>query len=662
MPADLTITARPITVTAVAKSKLVGAGDPALTYTTSAPLVSGDSFSGGLTRVAGETIGTYQINQGSLVLSANYAITYVPANLTITGRAITITAQAKSKVYGAGDPILTYTVSGDLAASDTVHGLLSRAAGENVGTYAIGQGSVTVDNLANYTVTYVPADLTITAIHVTITASTQNKTYGDPTFTLSQTAYTVGPLTAGGSVTGVTITASGGTAVGDPAGTYNLTPSAATGTGLGGYVFDYVTGDLNVNKAPLTITASNGTMVAGGSIPTITPIYGAFVNGDTVGTAIGTPPTCVANVTSGSPVGTYSSTCSGATSTNYAITYVAGVVTVTAVPAPHITLGKSPSSKTYDHVGQVITYTYTITNTGNTTLGPSQFTVSDNKINGGTAFNCAAANMTLATGASFTCTGTYAVTQNDLDVGFVTNNATAFVSVPGTDGLRSSDTVTINAAQNPHLALVKHANRTTFDVAGDTINYTYTLTNDGNVTLVAPFLVTDDKITLPSVVNCGTYPAVLAPTATISCTASYTVTAGDNTAGFVTNTAYGTGYFNDGKPVVRLDDARPDALFLVTSAPASVTVTKAALVTPSPTISVTPTPFESIGGETATPFQSIGGQTATPAHSATPPITSSGGGQPANDQLPLAVILIAMAFGLVGLLAVEAQRRSLRRQ
>jgi hypothetical protein len=155
---------------------------------------------------------------------------------------------------------------------------------------------------------------------------------------------------------------------------------------------------------------------------------------------------------------------------------------------------------------------------------------------------------------------------------------------------------------------------------------------------------------------------VLAPTATISCTASYTVTAGDNTAGFVTNTAYGTGYFNDGKPVVRLDDARPDALFLVTSAPASVTVTKAALVTPSPTISVTPTPFESIGGETATPFQSIGGQTATPAHSATPPITSSGGGQPANDQLPLAVILIAMAFGLVGLLAVEAQRRSLRRQ
>ena len=100
----------------------------------------------------------------------------------------------------------------------------------------------------------------------------------------------------------------------------------------------------------------------------------------------------------------------------------------------------------------------------------------------------------------------------------------------------------------------------------------------------------------------------------------------------------------------------------VDSGPASVTVNKAALVTASPSTSASATPFESFAGETATPFESIGGETDEPGQSATPPITSSTGGQPGSDQLPIAFILIATAFGLLGLLAVEAQRRSLRQR
>ena len=47
-PAALTITRKPITVTADAKSKIVGAADPAFTYllTAGGPLVTGDSFTG----------------------------------------------------------------------------------------------------------------------------------------------------------------------------------------------------------------------------------------------------------------------------------------------------------------------------------------------------------------------------------------------------------------------------------------------------------------------------------------------------------------------------------------------------------------------------------------------------------------------------------------
>ncbi|MEI8083732.1 MAG: MBG domain-containing protein, partial [Actinomycetes bacterium] len=78
------ITTRAITVTATDKSKVVGESDPAFTYAvTAGSLVTDDSFSGTMTRVAGETISTYPITQGTLSLSANYALTFVPGTFTI---------------------------------------------------------------------------------------------------------------------------------------------------------------------------------------------------------------------------------------------------------------------------------------------------------------------------------------------------------------------------------------------------------------------------------------------------------------------------------------------------------------------------------------------------------------------------------------------------
>ena len=60
--ANLTINARPVTVTADAKSKTYGDDDPALTYT--GALHGSDSFTGTLTREAGENVGSYAITQG----------------------------------------------------------------------------------------------------------------------------------------------------------------------------------------------------------------------------------------------------------------------------------------------------------------------------------------------------------------------------------------------------------------------------------------------------------------------------------------------------------------------------------------------------------------------------------------------------------------------
>jgi hypothetical protein len=60
--------------------------DPALTYqVTAGALLSGDSFSGTLTRQPGQVAGTYAILQGNLSLPDYYQITFVSANFTIVG-------------------------------------------------------------------------------------------------------------------------------------------------------------------------------------------------------------------------------------------------------------------------------------------------------------------------------------------------------------------------------------------------------------------------------------------------------------------------------------------------------------------------------------------------------------------------------------------------
>ena len=75
-----TITQRAISVTANAgQSKTFGAADPLpFAFTVGGlGLVAGDAFTGALDRIAGETVGNYAINQGSLDAGTNYTINYI---------------------------------------------------------------------------------------------------------------------------------------------------------------------------------------------------------------------------------------------------------------------------------------------------------------------------------------------------------------------------------------------------------------------------------------------------------------------------------------------------------------------------------------------------------------------------------------------------------
>ncbi len=203
-------------------------------------------------------------------------------------------------------------------------------------------------------------------------------------------------------------------------------------------------------------------------------------------------------------------------------------VTITADQDPELTLVKTAQTLEFAQVGDRIDYVYTVTNTGNITL-LQDITVSDNRIANVTCAAMPAGG--LAVGASITCTASDFVTQADLDAGFVTNTATA------TDGSVTSAPVdeTVDGVQTPSLDLVKTALNNDFAAVGDRLEYSYTVTNDGNVTITDPVTISDDRI---ANVICPALPAGgLLPNASIICTAEDVVSQADIDAGFVANTA-----------------------------------------------------------------------------------------------------------------------------
>ncbi len=90
--ADFSITPRKIAVTAdFGQSKIYGEADPTFTYAVSPGLVSGDTFSGELSREPGENAGDYAITRGTLGAGSNYSIVFASNLFAIEKAAQTIT-------------------------------------------------------------------------------------------------------------------------------------------------------------------------------------------------------------------------------------------------------------------------------------------------------------------------------------------------------------------------------------------------------------------------------------------------------------------------------------------------------------------------------------------------------------------------------------------
>lgn len=323
VPGTFSITRRPITIAADPLSKIFGDADPALSFSLtngSLAALAGGALNGALARAGGDTVGTYAINQGTLD-NPNYAISFVANDFRIVQRALTLAATAQSRVFGDIDPALGFTVAaGTLVATadGALSGALARAPGENVGRYAIGQG--TLDN-PNYAISFVPGPFDITARPISLAATSVARVFGDPDPALAFSV-TAGSLAAmpGGEITGALTRAPG-----ENVGRYVIGPGTL---GNPNYQIAFAPGQFDIVPRAVTLAATSVSKRYGDGDPALafTATAGSLVNlpeGALTGALVRTP---------GESVGRYAIARGSLDNPNYALDFVAGSLDI--VPRP----------------------------------------------------------------------------------------------------------------------------------------------------------------------------------------------------------------------------------------------------------------------------------------------------------------------------------------
>ncbi|MCX6885220.1 MAG: MBG domain-containing protein [Verrucomicrobia bacterium] len=308
------------------------------------------------TATTNSTIGDYTITAalGTLV-STNYSFAFTNGLLTVNQAAMTITANATNRVYGAVNPVFTGTVVG-VVNNDNITGLYSTAATVTspIGTYTIVPSLSDPDGKrGNYSVTTNAALMTITKAALTVTADDKGRIYGEtnPVFTASYTGWLNGDglavLSGAPSLTTVAVTNS-------PIGNYTIT--AAIGTlSATNYSFLFTNGTLSIGRAVLTVSADAKSRIYGGTNPVFTASYSGWLNGDTTAVLSGAPSLTTTAATN-STIGDYTITAALGTlvSTNYSFAFTNGLLTVN--PAA-MTITANATNRVYGAANPVFTGT-----------------------------------------------------------------------------------------------------------------------------------------------------------------------------------------------------------------------------------------------------------------------------------------------------------------
>jgi len=215
------------------------------------------------------------------------------------------------------------------------------------GTYRFVVGVSGVEDIPNGSgvFAYRGYALTIRPAPLTVTVNNLSRAYGAAN---PQLTYTVSGLRNGDTAAQVLQGALATTAnASSPVGNYNITQGtlALTAYGTARYTLTFNQGTLSVTPAPLTVRANDATRRVGAPNPAFSVSYNGFVNSEDESVLGGTLQiTTPADTTS--PAGTYPIIPSGLTSTNYAITFENGTLTVTNQDVPQISW-PTPAAITY---------------------------------------------------------------------------------------------------------------------------------------------------------------------------------------------------------------------------------------------------------------------------------------------------------------------------
>ena len=250
--------------------------------------------------------------------------------LTITPKAVTVTADDLSKIYKEDDPELTAAVTGTLG-EDTLIYQLSRESGEDVGKYPITARGEAIQG--NYTVTYRPGTLTIVAAQRTteLSVTSYNGVYDAENHTITVNGTVDGDkveYSYDGGKTWVTDlkeyknVTKGSVAIQVKVTNKNYTPAETI-----------LSGTVTITPATLTITTPKAEKVYDGNALTAEGSITGFVNGETA-----TFVTTGSQTEVGNSENTYTLTWDGtAEKTNYTVSESLGTLTVTPqsiVPDP----------------------------------------------------------------------------------------------------------------------------------------------------------------------------------------------------------------------------------------------------------------------------------------------------------------------------------------
>ena len=263
-----------------------------------------------------------------------YNTVYGETTVKINPASVTVTAENKTKKYGETDPKLTTTVTGNLN-NDKIDYSISRDAGEDVGDYTI---NVTGEaNQGNYSVTYQPATLTITAsdkmtLDSTLKGDSLTRTYNGEALSSTAKCNVEGAMieystnNKDWSTDVPSITDVGELIVYAKATCPNYTDATCQYT-------------LKVTPKAVTVKANDSGKVYGQNDPELTATVTGTLNDDTID--------CSVSRDVGENVGKYAIKVTGeANQGNYTVTYESATFTITASNA--LTLTANNLKKEYN--------------------------------------------------------------------------------------------------------------------------------------------------------------------------------------------------------------------------------------------------------------------------------------------------------------------------